>query len=285
MDLDPIIYLKKYNVTGTEKANCQYLSQLLYSLIIQNFNVKLTDNENIIFGQYQQNVSNMISDLRELDEKEIFIVIDHLESIGYNYLIDCIFMWWCLPDRYSSYGKRLFNTKYKENIAKFNKKLTNNIEHKSIENFCIDCLSKTGKIPVHTIDLMWYYMNGIAIDLEFYNSGSCMTIELIVSENSSTGNSTGNTLSEYITFGFNMEFLLWVGLGRITYPTDIGKKKSFSQYLFQFITSPETLSTIQSSRTKNNYISQVQKICANPAEYFESQVLIPKEIIGQLSEL
>ncbi|AKI78995.1 hypothetical protein [Acanthamoeba polyphaga mimivirus] len=273
-------FVGRFNVIGRDRINCEYLSQLLYSAIIQNLKIKLDDKEYLIFNEYQENVFQLIDSLREFDENIIFIVLEYLASKEYHYLIDCIIMWWCLPNKNMFMSKNMYNKSYKQNIEKFNSKLTNRITHSLIESFCRDALSKTNKIPIHCLDLLWYYMNGMAIDLDFYNSNNCLNVAIIVPEDEEPTDDSDSTT--YVTFGINMEFILEMGIGKISYSTDPGKKKSFENYLWQFITSEDTIDAIKSSKSFSNYRSQVLSINKNTIKYFGSDLKIPESVINRL---
>ncbi|BCS82979.1 hypothetical protein QLL95_gp1144 [Cotonvirus japonicus] len=269
-EFDVKFFVEKFRVIKCEEYNCEYLSFFLHGVIINNSNVSITKEESDIFTIYQDNVLNLIDEMRELQETNILEIFNYLDSIKYNYLIDVIIMWWCHPIN-SFISKFAYNKAYINNVQKYNSKLINNITFSLIKHFCLDALSRSNKIPIHCIDLLWYYMNDMCLEFEFYNSNNCLNIGLTITE------------SESIIIGFNMEYLLESGLGKINYPTDIGKKKSFATYLKDFVVCEEIIENIMTSKTKNNYVRQIIKISDNPKKYFGDILpVFPQEIINKI---
>lgn len=265
-------YLKQFNVIGHKgNLHCENLSQILYATILNKFRMNMTQEEYVYFKEYQERVFDLVENLRELPSTTIPIVFDHLTNVN-HYLIDIIIMLWCLPRTDDYLSKKMYNKEYRENIQKYHQKMVKNICHKCMENFCIETITKTNNVPVHCIDYIWFYMNNLSFDFTFYNSNGGAYINFTFSEN-----------DKFINFGFNMEYLLELGLGQIVYHNDPNQKGSFRNFLQQIITNMDV--TKKLLETQVNFRTQFKNISKNPAKYFgENFKQFPKEIIDELEK-
>ena len=123
-------------------------------------------------------------------------------------------------------------------------------------------------------------MNTLSLEMSFYNSESSAYIGFTMPEDCDDPNN-----ESYIEFGFNMEYMLEMGLGQIIYQNDLQQKGSFRNFLKNFITNPVLVKKLLTSKTKNNYRSQMLNIMKNPTKYFgESLTEMPNDVILILEE-
>jgi hypothetical protein len=271
-------YIDQFNIVGKyNDLNYDVLSQLLYSAILNKFKVTMNEEEYVYFKEYQERVFDLVENLRELSTATISIVFNYLDKIN-NYLPDIIIMLWCLPRTDTLLSKRIYNNSYKQNIIKYNEKIIKNINHTVIKNFCIETLTKTNNVPIHCIDYIWYYMNTISMEFTFYNSESNAYIGFIMPEHNKGDDN-------YIDFGFNMEYLLEMDLGKIIYENDPGSKGSFRNFLKKIVVDAEIVKKMLTIKTKHNYQRQMLNISKNPSKYFgDLLVSFPEEVIGLINK-
>ncbi|AGC01800.1 hypothetical protein H012_gp665 [Acanthamoeba polyphaga moumouvirus] len=273
--LSPKKFIEQFFVTKCVDMNCKYLSFLLYSQILSNYKIQLSLEESQILLEYQNRIHNLLRNLREQDSQYILKLFEYLSEIEFNYLIDVIIMWWCLPESNSCFGKKRFNQLYKQCIDKYNHKLINLIECDSMKNFCVEVLARTNTVPVHCIDYLWYYMTNITLEPEFFNSNNSTRITFIIQE--------GNDESVNFIFGFNMEYMLYLGLGKVNYTIGPNKKYPFVVFLKKFITDLVIVNKLLESKTASNYKSQVINMSKNLKEYFGEYLdSIPNEILDRI---
>ncbi|AGF85494.1 hypothetical protein QJ854_gp288 [Moumouvirus goulette] len=271
----PKKFIEQFFVTKSDDMNCKYLSYLLYLQILSNYKTQLTFEESQILLEYQSRVHNLLRNLREQESEYILKLFEYLKEIEFNYLIDVIIMWWCLPESNTCFGKKRFNDLYKHYIDQYNHKLINLIECDSMKSFCIEVLSRTNSVPVHCIDYLWYYMSNITLEPEFFNSNNCTHISFIFEE--------GNDKSINFIFGFNMEYMLFLGLGKINYTIGPHKKYPFVVFLKKFITDIIIVDKLLESNTASNYKNQIININKNLNKYFgEYLESIPNEILDRI---
>ncbi|AEQ32507.1 hypothetical protein CE11_00337 [Megavirus courdo11] len=259
------------NIIKNDDMNCKYMSHLLYTKILANGKVEMTVQESQIMMQYQNNVHAFIEIIREYDIKNILSILEYLYSIEFEYLVDVIIMWWCLPDINTSFGKKKYNDHYKNLIQQYNYKIIELIDTNILKHFCLETISRTNSIPIHCIDYIWYYMASISMEPEFYNSNNAMHIKITIQD------------SEYIGFGFNMERLLYLGLGRTNYSKANNPKIPFIKILSTFVTDTNVVKKLLESNTVSNYKTQIININKNIDLYFGDYLnSIPNEILDLL---
>ena len=266
--MDVCLYIEQFNLLdNAHEINCDNLSKLLYKAILNNFKIEMTTDEYYYFKEYQERVFDLIENARELTSATVPVLFEYLDKEN-HYLLDIVIMQWCLPRTDNYLSKKFYDIKYKQNIEKYNCKLTKNIEHYAIKNFCTETLIKSNNVPIHCIDLLWYYMNDLTLELSFYNSDSKLNIGFCP---------TDNTMG----FGFNMEYLLEIGLGKINYETDPNKKGPLCVFLSNFVTNIDIVSYMLTIPSKNNYRNQLLNISKNPLKYFGDTVReIPQEVLN-----
>ena len=251
--MDPTKYLDQFRILKSDVIKCQNLSQMLYQAILNKFKVTYNDEEYEIFSEYQHRTFDLIEDLREKDLNTISLILTHVNSID-PYLADNIIMCWCLPRVGVFFSKKAYSNAYKENISSYNHLLISLIDHIVIKNFCIETITKTNYVPVHTIDLLWGYFEDIELEFEFYNKESGEYIGFDLSHSDST-----------IKFGFNMEHMLWLGLGKVVRSNNKGSFRNFIKIL---LIDDVLMKKLYSLPTGENYRNQVKTILLNKEEYF-----------------
>lgn len=256
-------YLNQFNVLGKDEyINCDTISHLLYAAYLNRFIISLTEDEYQLFYEYQNRIYDLVENMRELEPVNIDIILKYLNKQN-PYVVDIVIMSWCLPraDDYLSVSR--YNNKFKENITKYLNKLIKIIDNQCIKNFCCETLTKTNYVPIHCVDLLWYYMNSTTHEFEFYNMENARYIGFSVSDHNDT-----------ITIGFNMEYLLEMGLGRTTYDV----KGSFRNLLKTFVTNVDVIKMLLSNKT--NYSRQLFNIINDSKKYFDEELpKLPEDII------
>ncbi|XWV26584.1 hypothetical protein QJ857_gp0483 [Tupanvirus soda lake] len=278
--MDVKTYIDQFNVIGIDEfINCDNISQILYAAILNRFMINMSEEEYIYFKEYQERVFDLVENLRELSSATIPIVLNYLDKVN-PYLADIIIMLWCMPRTDNFLSKRIYNNRYKENIKKYNIKMIKNIENTVMRNFCIETVTKTNYVPIHCIEYIWFYMNTLSFEFTFYNTESSAYIGFIIPDQSD--NKNGET---FIEFGFNMEYLLDLGLGQIVYANDPSKKGSFRNFLRNFVTNKTLVEKLLTSNTKHTYRQQLINISKNPSKYFgDTLTLIPTDIMELLNK-
>jgi hypothetical protein len=224
----------------------------------------MSEDEYTYFKEYQDRVFDLIENLREMSSATIPLVFDYLSGINAT-LPDIIIMLWCLPRSDQFLSKINYNKRYKENIAKYNRKLIRNIEHRVVADFCLETLTKTNNVPVHCIDYLWFYMNKISMEFIFYNSESGGYIGITILEDEEDKNSD----EQWIELGLNVEYILGLGLGRTIYKTNPSNKGTFQKFLFKIFSDPLVVEKLVKMP---NFCRQMLTMSENPSKYFGSDV-------------
>ena len=254
--MDPETYVAQFNIIGNYgDIHCENLSHMLYSTILNKFKVTMTKEEYGYFKEFQERIFDLVENLRELDGVMIVSTLEYLHKTNV-YLVDIVIMLWSLPRTDNYLSKRIYNRIYKEYIQKFNHKMVDLIHHETVRNFCIETLTKTNNVPVHCIDYLWFYMVKMSMEFTFYNSENGHYIGFITSDD------------EYIEMGLNMEYLLGMGLGQVTYPDDPANKGSFRNFLKNIITNPDAVRQLLLCKSKDNFRTQLINISHDPVRYF-----------------
>jgi hypothetical protein len=218
--MDPKEYLEQFHIIGQTDLNCDMISQMLYSAYLNKFRTTMTQQEYGLFKEYQERVFNLVENMRELETTDIELILDHIYQVN-PYLADIVIMSWSLPRTDNYLSKQIYRNRYRENIKNFNHKLP--IQHDVIKKFCIETLSKTGAVPVHCIDLLWFYMVNLSIDFSFYNFESGAYIGITIVD------------TDEISIGLNMEYMLDMGLGQV----QVNTRGSFRNFLKRLLTDTE----------------------------------------------
>lgn len=252
--MDAPKFLKQYGVLGIDDViNSDNMVHFYYSAILNKFRTPISNEERYYFAEYQERVFNLIYNMRELSVDDISTLFDYLNEKN-HYLNDIIIMMWCSPKPGQFLSKRRFNDEYQRLITDYHHKLISLIEHQVIKKFCIDSLTRENNVPVHCIDYIWFYMNDITLDLSFYNIQNARYI----------GFKPG---MEYTDMGFNMEYILELGLGRIN-----NGVTTLRQTIKHLITNPESVKELSKSLTKDNFILQRQRLLQQSEKYFDEKI-------------
>lgn len=263
--VDGLIFVNQFNVLDLGNAdddiNCKEISKLLYEALLTRFKIQIIEETNEILFIYQNRVYDMIDEMRDLDSEEIRSILKILDEEN-PCLADIVIMCWCLPRVSEFMSKNAYNNNYRMLIKNYGNKLTDIVDFFVIDNFCIETLTKTNCVPVHCIDLLWYYMNGLSIDFLFNDDKKAEYIEIDIDND-----------PEFTLFGFHLEFLLGLGLGRVNYPSDPLQKGTFKDFAKnQFVTNTKLIESSTNSEKIGckNYIKQIKKITSDPIKYFDS---------------
>lgn len=276
--IDAKVYIDQFNVLGIDdEINCENLSKILYGAILSKFKISITKAEYVYFKEYQERVFDLVENLRELDTDTIVIVLEYLDKVN-CYLVDIIIMLWCCPRTDAILSERIYKMTYKKNIKNYNYKITKNIKHYTIKNFCVETLIKSNNVPVHCIDYLWYYLDGITLEFAFTNSKSYTYIGISIPDDQKSDN-------REVLMSFNMELLLEIGLGKVVYDNNESSRRgSFSGVLEKICTDITIVrEMIQVIPTKNNYKFQLNNISKDPAKYFGEHIRqLPMDIINEI---
>lgn len=269
-------YLEQFGIIGKDgDLNCDNLSQILYATILNKFKITMDKDEYAYFREYQERIFDLIENMREFDIKDIDMILAYINKID-HYLCDIIIMIWCLPRVDTYHSKKIYQKNYKHNILKYNNKLCQLIHHDVIKNFCIETLTKTNNVPVHCIDYIWFYMKYLEIDLVFYNAnnGDYIGFQIFEVENK----------KEHMEFdfsvelGFNMEYLLSLGLGHVKYIG--GHNGTFCNFMESFL---QDISIVNELINQQNFICQFRTILSDPKKYFGRDIKFSEEILQLLN--
>lgn len=269
-NFDTTEYLNQFDVMGkTDKFDNDAMIHTLYMALVNKFNMTLDEDQYTLFSIYQEKFYDLMENLIELDVKLISKILSdvHKES---EYLSNIIIMSWCLPRAGKYCSKMIYRNKYKQNIRDYNSKLVQLITTEPVANFCIDTLSKKNYVPVHCIDYLWYYMNSVTLILQFYNYDSGANIGI-----TPHADHDGDTC---IYLGFNMEYMLEFGLGKVNYfseaqlnntVTSSQSKGSFRMFLINILTNEDIVKNYLSINTSGNYKRQAVAILRNSSKYLD----------------
>lgn len=112
-------------------------------------------------------------------------------------------MAWSQPRVGKYLSNKFYQIKYTENIKNYNWKLTKLLDTKGMNHFCSDTLSKTNKIPIHCLEILWNHIT----NFEIFLTNNPNYISVVMEEN-------------ILTIGINLEQVLKLGLAtEIILPT------------------------------------------------------------------
>lgn len=266
MDSDPILsFIEQFEVLSdpTDNINCEEVSKLLYEAFLTKFKISLSEESHEILLIYQNKVYNMVENMHDMSPEEIKSVLKILDEKN-PYLADIVLMSWSLPRVNECLSQVGYDNKYKANIKKYNKLLVDIVDFYVVKNFCIETLGKINNVPIHCIDILWYYMNNLSIDFSFNSDVNRRYIEIKFDADD----------IEYIFFGFHLEYLLDMGLGQNASETDPLDKGPFRIFLKSFVGNTELVKSFATSMepSSKNYIKQLNLIATNPKKYFGTEV-------------
>lgn len=261
-------YISQFSLLND--AVSEELSKLCYKAYLNKFKIDLTEEDYSSMKIYQENIFDLVENMHDFDSDKIKLVLKFLDKKN-PYLADLVIICWSLPRSDNFLSKRMYHAKYLKNISKYNNKLTEIVNFYVIENFCVETLSKTNSVPIHCIDLLWYWMNGLSLEFSFLNNDNTTYLNIDILED------------EFIEIGFNMEYLLEMKLGRINYPSDPGSKGTLKDFLKKFINDKEMINSLSKIPTRLNYVRQLKNISKNPSKYFDEEIeILSDDILEEL---
>ncbi len=261
-------FVTQFGILGdADGLNCPEISKLLYKSFLNKFNIQLDPESYEIMNLYQDKVYEMIGYMHEMESVQIKAILKLLDEVDPG-LADIVLMSWCLPRSTEYLSQTAYNEKYKSNIKTYNKLLTEIVDFYVVKNFCSETLTKTNYVPVHCIDLLWYYMNGMSLEFTFGNDYGRGYIGIKIDDRD----------PEFTIFNFNMEYLLLMGLGKVSYEADSVPRGLFRDFLKRFVTDAELARSVAQTEYHGgkNFIKQLDKISANPITYFGEDIQILK---------
>src|ERR1700733_12168168 len=236
-------FLKQFNIIENDEFDLTVMAQYLYMAFLNKFKIMMSEEEYKILQIFQERVYDLVDHMREMstnDIADLFTLINEINPV----LADLVIMSWCLPRSDDHFSKKFYFKKYITILISM-------IEHPIIKAFCLETLNKTNNVPVHCIDLIWYYMNQIELELLFVNEEGSTYIGINVDSH------------EIIKISLNLEFILKSDLCRVSFPNDPFKKGPLLKLLKEFIINPMLISKIKNP----NYKSQLINISKNPKLY------------------
>ncbi len=223
------------------------LAHIMYGVYLKKFQVQLDKKESELVNEYHEKIIQFVEHIRELDFgaiKEIFIYLDKTLPC----LADIVIMQWCLPRAEQFHSKLMYNKNYKKNIQLYNQKLIDNIDLYVIRNFALESVIKTCNVPVHCVDLIWYWMKEDSqLEFSFCNSGAGNYIGIEIDPE--------ETDDPCIQVVLNMESILELGLGNV-----MTKQGSFKNLIRGFVYEPVFVDNFMKSPTRKNYEYQANNI-------------------------
>lgn len=266
-------YLDQFGVLGVDEyMNSDNMCTMLYNLLLHKFRLIYSEEEYEYVLEYQNRVYNLVENLRELTSVTLPVVFDYLENINV-YLIDIIIMMWCMPKN-DSMSKRSYNKKYMNCIAKYNSKMVKNINHKSVKNFCFDTLSKSNYVPIHCIDYLWFYMDTLTVEFEFYNTDNAHYLGITHPVVEATKDETAKIEPASIILGLNLEYLFEMKLGEV----EDSARGTFKNLVKVLVSDSSILKKLLNIPTGQNLRNQLIKLSDTQSDLGT----LPKEVVDML---
>lgn len=268
-DSECLEFINKFSLLGnTDGFDCPKISALLYRLFLNKFEFQINQAENEIISIYHNRVFNLIQAMYDLTQDQIegvFRLLDKTDPC----LVDIVIMSWLLPRPTEQTSQDMRIKNYKSNILAYSGMLSRLINFYPIRNFCVETLSKTNYVPVHCIDLLWYYMNGLTIEFNFCNDYARDYLKITVNDDQS------------ITMGLHMEHIFRLGLGSVINVNDTLNRGPFRNYLKQFLVNEELIESILASpySGSKNFVRQKNLIMNNLSTYFDLVELTKNKLI------
>lgn len=258
-------YIRQFDIIDTEDFNSSFLSQLLYKAYINKFLIHMEPPEYEIFQLYQNRFFDLIENMREFDIASIKTIFTFFENED-PYVVDNIIMSWCLPRPGSYSSKKYYDDEYSKNIAKFNSKLLEMVEHRPVKNFCIECITKTCNIPIHCINILWHYLTSITVEFDFCDDLHSRYLSIILGDD-----------PNIIRIGLNLVYVLNMGLGK-------NPQNNFNILIQNMVNDPELINLLSKSSTKKNYIKQLMHINKNIHNYFSKIKPLSDNFLARLND-
>ena len=260
-------FIQQFDVldSPTNDINCTEVSKLLYEAFLTKFKISLQSESYEILLTYQHRVYDLVEHMHELDSDRIKSILKILDKEN-PYVADIVIMSWSLPRVNECLSQVSYDRTYKLNIANYNHLIEECVDHYVIKNFCIETLTKTNNVPVHCIDILWYYMNNLSVEFSFNGDLNQRYVGIKIDD----------TDPEYTTIGIHLTYILDMGLGQTIFKTDPVSKGPFRNFLKRFVTDPEMIEAFKTSPQSNskNYIKQLKQIASNPKKYFGEDIAV-----------
>lgn len=254
-------YLYQFGVVGPDDTlNTDNLSQILFSAYLNHFNKAFRIEEQAFIDEYHERIFNLVENLRNHTEDNILVVLDYLHEAN-PYTLDLVIMTWCLPRQSNYLSEQVYLDRYKALIHEHNHKLVKLVSSKAIKQFCVEALVKTNYVPMHCLDLLWYYMDAHEIEIKFTDGITSKWIGIEVDAEQPI-----DTLSIQIII--NMEYILKCGLGKVANM----KNKTFENLLIIMMSTSESIESLKKISTGKIFYNQYLKIKTNPQQYFGREV-------------
>lgn len=172
-------YVDNYGILGKHTGlNCGYIGHLHYTCIMKKFGVELTSDEYQVFFEYQTRINDFVASIRTLDMVLVELILEYLYRndviLTYNVLL-----LWSVPHFDSYYSRTAFDNKYRDNIEKYNGKITKLLDRKPITEFCLEIISsEQAYVYVHCLEFISGFLTGFCVDIAFHNSSSASFIKI-----------------------------------------------------------------------------------------------------------
>ena len=252
-------YLYQFGVVGSDETiNTDNLSQILFAAYLNHFGKAFRIEEQVFIDEYHERIFNLVENLRNQSENNILAVLDYLYEIN-PYTLDLVVMTWCLPRQSNYLSEQIYLDRCITLIREYNHKLVNLVNSTVIKQFCIEALVKTNYVPMHCLDLLWYYMDGHELEFRFTDGITSKWIGIEVND---------DPLS--IKIIINMEYILKCGLGKIKNM----KNTTFANLLEVLMSTTESMESLRKAPTGKIFYSQYLKITKSSQQDFGKDITL-----------
>jgi len=261
-------FIQQFNIleSSADNINCTEVSKLLYEAFLTSFKISLEAESYDILLVYQHRIYDFVENMRELDSDRIKSILGILDKEN-PYVADIVIMSWALPRVNECLSQTAYDRKYKANIAKYNHLIEEIVDFYVVKNFCIETLTKTNNVPVHCVDILWYYMTNLSVEFSFNGDANRRYLGIKIDDAD----------PEFTLIGFHLEYILDMDLGRTIFKSDPMAKGPFRNLLKRFVIDPEMVEAFRTSTCSNskNYIKQRKQILSDLKKYFDEDISIP----------
>ena len=254
-------YLNQFGVIGPDETlNTDNLSQILFSAYLNHFNKAFDIEEQTYIDGYHERIFNLVENLREHTVGNIQLVLEYLYEAN-AYVLDLVIMAWCLPRQSNYLSEQIYLDRYTSLVSTHNHKLIQIITLKPMEQFCSEAMAKTNHVPLHCIDLLWYYMTPYELEFRFTAGNTSKWVGIHIDE-------TESTESMHTIITINLEYVLSCGLGRVKNL----KGKIFEDIIIFMMGTTESIESLKNAPTGKIFYSQYLKIKQSPEKYFGRKI-------------
>ena len=254
-------YLYQFGVVGPDETlNTDNLSQILFAAYLNHFGKAFRIEEQALIDEYHERIFNLVENLRNHTVDNILAILNYLYEIN-PYALDLVIMTWCLPRQSNYLSEQVYLDRYKILIHKHNHKLIKLVNTTVIKQFCIEAIVKTNFVPMHCMDLLWYYLDAHELEFRFTDGITSKWIGIELDEDHSDKPYS-------IKIICNMEYILKCGLGKAHNIAG----KTFENLLIIMMSTPESIESLKKAPTGKIFYSQYLKIKTSPQQYFNREV-------------